>query len=81
MFPPDRVYAEAVEAARRFAAGPTQALRAAKMAINWGARGNVRAGLVLEREVFADLFSTEDQKTGMQWFVDKGEGPAPFSGR
>jgi enoyl-CoA hydratase/carnithine racemase len=78
--PADRVYAEAVAAAGRYAKGPTQALRAAKVAVNWGARGNVRGGLVIEREVFADLFATEDQRTGMQWFADKQKGPAPFSG-
>ena len=78
--PADQVYERAVEAARRYAKGPVQALRAAKVAINWGARGNVRGGLVIEREVFADLFATEDQRTGMEWFVGKNKGPAPFSG-
>jgi enoyl-CoA hydratase len=57
------------------------ALRAAKIAINWGARGDFRSGIVLEREVFADLFSTEDQKTGMQSLLDQGPGKATFSGR
>jgi enoyl-CoA hydratase/carnithine racemase len=76
----EEVYPKAVEAARRFARGPLQALRAAKTAINWGARGDVRTGLVIEREAFSDLFSSEDQRTGMQWFVDKQKGPAPFTG-
>jgi enoyl-CoA hydratase/carnithine racemase len=78
--PPEEVYPKAVEAARRFSRGPLQALRAAKTAINWGARGDVRTGLVIEREAFADLFSSEDQLAGMQWFVDKQKGPAPFTG-
>jgi enoyl-CoA hydratase/carnithine racemase len=81
VFPADEVYGRAVEAARRFAKGPLAALRAAKVAINWGARGDFRSGIVLERELFADLFSTEDQKTGMQSLLDQGPGKATFSGR
>jgi enoyl-CoA hydratase/carnithine racemase len=81
VFPPDQVYLKAVEAARRYAHGPRAALRAAKIAVNWGARGDFRAGIVLERELFADLFSTEDQKTGMQSLMDQGPGKAKFVGR
>src|SRR5918999_2179433 len=60
--PPERVSQEAVDAARRFARGPRVALRAAKVAVNWGARSDLRTGVAIEREVFSDLFSTEDQK-------------------
>jgi enoyl-CoA hydratase/carnithine racemase len=81
VFPPHEVYGQALEAARRFAAGPTAALRAAKIAVNWGARGDVQTGLIIEREVFADLFATEDQKEGMRSFLEKGPGKASFSGR
>jgi len=77
--PDDQVYAVSLEEARRYAAGPLQALRAAKVAVNWGARGDFRSGLVIEREVFADLFSTEDQKEGMQAFSEKRK--AEFTGR
>jgi len=81
VFASDQVYDEAVEMARRYAHGPRAALRAAKIAVNWGARGDFRAGIVLERELFADLFSTEDQKTGMQSLLDQGPGKAKFVGR
>lgn len=81
VFAPEDVYPRAVEAARAYAKGPLAALRAAKMAVNWGARGDFRTGIVLEREAFADLFSTEDQKTGMQSLLDQGPGKASFSGR
>jgi enoyl-CoA hydratase/carnithine racemase len=81
VFAPEEVYPRAVEAARRYAKGPLAALRAAKVAVNWGARGDFRTGIVLERELFADLFSTEDQKTGMQSLLDQGPGKATFSGR
>jgi len=69
--PSGEVYDKAVETARRYAQGPTAALRAAKIAVNWGARGDFRSGVVLEREVFADLFATDDQKEGMEAFVEK----------
>ena len=81
VFASDQVYPKAVEVARRYAHGPRAALRAAKIAVNWGARGDFRAGIVLERELFADLFSTEDQKTGMQSLLDQGPGKAKFVGR
>jgi enoyl-CoA hydratase/carnithine racemase len=77
--PDDQVYTAAVEAARAYANGPLQALRAAKVAVNWGSRGDFRSGLVIEREVFADLFSTHDQKEGMQAFAEKRK--ADFTGK
>jgi cyclohexa-1,5-dienecarbonyl-CoA hydratase len=75
----DDVYAAALETARQYAEGPTTALRAAKVSIGTGARSDFRTGLVLERETFADLFSTEDQKEGMRAFVEKDQ--AKFTGR
>jgi enoyl-CoA hydratase/carnithine racemase len=81
VFPAADVYAKAVEAASRYARGPLAALRAAKVAVNWGARGDFRSGVALEREVFAALFATDDQKEGMRSFVEQGPGKATFSGR
>jgi enoyl-CoA hydratase/carnithine racemase len=81
VFPDGEVLDQAQEAARRYAKGATVALRAAKVAINWGARDDLRGGLVLEREVFADLFATEDQKTGMRSLLEQGPGKATFAGR
>jgi enoyl-CoA hydratase/carnithine racemase len=78
VLPDEQVYAAAVEAALGYARGPLQALRGAKVAVNWGSRGDFRSGLVIEREVFADLFSTHDQKEGMQAFADKRK--AEFDG-
>ncbi len=77
--PLGEVFGQAVEAARRYANGPRAALRAAKVAVNWGGRGDFRSGLVLERELFADLFSTADQTEGMAAFIEKRD--AAFTGR
>src|SRR6266545_2513236 len=75
----DDVYQAALDAARQYAEGPTAALRAAKVAINWGVRSDFRTGLILEREAFSGLFATEDQKEGMRAFVEKDQ--AKFTGR
>jgi hypothetical protein len=37
--------------------------------------------LVLETRLFAQLFGTEDQQTGMRSFLENGPGKAQFSGR
>lgn len=79
VLPAAQVYERAVEAAAAHASGPTVALRAAKVAVNWGARGDFRTGLVVERELFADLFATDDQKEGMGAFLEKRQ--AEFRGR
>jgi enoyl-CoA hydratase/carnithine racemase len=81
VFPSGEVYERAVEDARRYARGPLQALRAAKSAINQGSRGDFRRGLLLEREMFADLFTTEDQRIGMRSFLEQGPGKAEFTGK
>jgi enoyl-CoA hydratase len=75
------VAAEATTLARRFASGPPLALKAAKQAIDEGLQAGLDAGLLMEREAFAQLFSTEDQKIGMQSFFEQGPGKAAFTGR
>ena len=72
-------YAEAVELARGFAGGPRAALRAAKAAVTWGSRVDLRTGVAFEREAFSDLFTTADQKEGMAAFVEKRK--PDFTGR
>ncbi|MGH2675053.1 MAG: enoyl-CoA hydratase/isomerase family protein [Actinomycetota bacterium] len=75
----DDPYAEALEVATGYAAGPRAALRAAKAAITWGSRVDLRTGVAIEREAFSDLFTTEDQKEGMAAFVEKRK--PDFTGR
>ena len=79
VMPAGETYTAAVAAAREYAQAPTSALRAAKIAVNWGSRIDLRTGLVIEREAFVDLFATEDQKEGMRAFTAK-EQPR-FTGR
>jgi enoyl-CoA hydratase/carnithine racemase len=71
VLPAADVFPAAIEAAARFASGPVLAFRAAKMALNAAAHGDQARGLALEREVFRDLFASEDQKEGMRAFLEK----------
>ncbi|HEX2073439.1 MAG TPA: enoyl-CoA hydratase-related protein [Geodermatophilus sp.] len=79
--PDDEVYVTAVAMARKFAAGPPLAMAAAKRAIDEGLDVPLAEGLALESRLFAELFDTEDQKTGMRSFLEHGPGKAAFSGR
>jgi enoyl-CoA hydratase len=47
------------------------AVAAAKRAIRRGAGQPLEAGIALERQLFASLFATRDQKEGMRAFLDK----------
>jgi len=79
--PDAEVYSTAVAMARKFAAGPPLALAAAKQAIDEGLDGPMEQGLALESRLFAGLFDTEDQATGMRSFLESGPGKATFTGR
>lgn len=79
--PDAEVYVTAVAMARKLAAGPPLALAAAKRAIDGGLDRSLDEGLALETELFAGLFDTEDQATGMRSFLESGPGKATFTGR
>lgn len=79
--PAGEVYDRAVSVAARYARGPTVALQAAKDVIQTGVDSDMTTGLLLERQAFAALFATEDQKVGMETFAEQGPGKAKFTGR
>jgi enoyl-CoA hydratase len=78
---PDDVYQAAQRWAQQFVTGPARALAAAKSAIDLGLDTDLGTGLKLESQIFAALFATEDQKTGMTSFIENGPGKATFSGK
>jgi enoyl-CoA hydratase/carnithine racemase len=78
---PDEVYRRAVELATTYANGPRVALQAAKDAIQNGIDADMTTALLLERQAFAALFASEDQKIGMKSFAEEGPGKAKFTGR
>lgn len=78
---PDAVLETSVEWAQTFVGGPRIALGAAKRAINNGLNADLATGLSIETTEFAALFATDDQKSGMDSFVNEGPGKAHFQGR
>jgi enoyl-CoA hydratase len=79
VFEPDELIERVLEVARSLAAKSPLALAAAKASVNRALQGDVEEGLAAEADTFAQLFASEDQKEGMEAFVEKR---APrFSGR
>ncbi|MFN2388487.1 MAG: enoyl-CoA hydratase/isomerase family protein [Actinomycetota bacterium] len=79
--PAGEVIDKAQARAQRYAAGPGVALTAAKQVMQNGMGVDMTSALLLERQAFAALFATEDQKTGMRSFMEHGPGKARFVGR
>ena len=67
------VYNEAVNLAKELMKKPAMALAAAKTAINTGALKSLEDGKIVERNEFALLFDTHDQKEGMAAQLEKRE--------
>ncbi|WP_019145266.1 enoyl-CoA hydratase/isomerase family protein [Aeromicrobium massiliense] len=81
VFPAAEVYERAVAWAAQFVGGPALALRAAKDAVDRGLEVDLQTGLEIERQAFTALFATDDQRAGMQSFMENGPGKATFTGR
>jgi enoyl-CoA hydratase len=62
---------EAIKLANEIAARPPIAVRFAKEAINKAFETSLADGLEFERRLFYFLFATDDQKEGMQAFIEK----------
>ena len=69
----------ALALASEIAALPPLAVRAAKEAVNRAYELSLEAGLEFERRNFFNLFASEDQKEGMQAFIEKR--PPQFAGK
>lgn len=79
--PHEELHDRALALAARYAAGPLQAIAAAKRCIDEGLDGALAPGLRLEQELFARVFDTEDAGTGVASFREHGPGKATFTGR
>jgi enoyl-CoA hydratase len=62
---------EALKLAEEIASRAPLAVRTAKKMINHVYEESLSAGLAEEKQAFYDLFSSEDQKEGMQAFIEK----------
>jgi enoyl-CoA hydratase len=79
--PAGDVYEAAVTFARELAAGAVVAQGLAKQAIDQGLASELADGLALERELFRQVFATEDARIGVRSFLESGPGKARFVGR
>jgi enoyl-CoA hydratase len=77
--PVERCLADAVSWAKKLAAGPPVAQRLAKESVLFAFESPLESGLRHERRLFTELFATEDQKEGMEAFLQKR--PPEFRGR
>lgn len=77
--PDSEVLATAMEMARTIAALPPLAVMQIKEVVLAGMDASLEAALLLERKAFQVLFSTADQKEGMQAFLEKRK--PQFQGR
>jgi enoyl-CoA hydratase/carnithine racemase len=71
VLPADQVFEAAVGDAQAFAAGPREAIAAAKEAIRGAVRSPGPSGIAREKELFVGLFGTDDQREGMRAFIEK----------
>jgi len=71
VLPVDCYLESALAIAAEIASRPSLAIRFAKEAVNQAFEGTLSDGLAAERRLFYSLFATEDQKEGMQAFLEK----------
>ncbi|MGW1956511.1 enoyl-CoA hydratase-related protein [Streptomyces sp. NPDC001920] len=69
--PDERVLPEALEAAATIASYGAAALTAARECVDQALETGLRDGIRFERRVFHALFATDDQKEGMNAFLEK----------
>jgi len=69
--PAERVLQEALEAATVIAAYSLPSVMMAKESINRAYETTLNEGVLFERRVFHSMFATDDQKEGMNAFVEK----------
>ena len=79
LVPSEGTLEAALDLAERIAAMPPLAVTAAKEAVNRAQELPLREGVAAERRLFYSLFATDDQKEGMQAFLEKR--PARWRGR
>ncbi|MDD3268019.1 MAG: enoyl-CoA hydratase-related protein [Syntrophomonadaceae bacterium] len=77
--PAGQLMEEANKIAGSFLSKSPVALRTAKKCLNYGENVDLPSGLVFEQKMWSFLFSTEDQKEGMNAFIEKRK--PEFKGR
>jgi enoyl-CoA hydratase len=81
VFPAQVLQAEARALALSFANAAVAAHALAKRAIDAASDDSLAEGLDVERDLFIEVFRTEDATTGVKSFLENGPGKAAFKGR
>lgn len=71
VYPPESLLEEAKKLAQTITANAPLAVRFSKAAINKGMQTDIDTALAIEADLFGLCFSTQDQKEGMNAFVNK----------
>jgi len=79
--PNDQLHERAFALAAEVARGALQAHAAMKQAIDKGMSSTLVDGLLLERQLFTDVFATDDSQIGVKSFLEHGPGKATFTGK
>jgi len=78
---PEQLHVRALELASELARGALQAQRLIKSTVDNGASMALQDGLLLERDVFEQVFYTQDSQIGVASFRQSGPGNATFTGK
>jgi enoyl-CoA hydratase len=79
--PADDLQAHVRAKAAELAKGALAAQALCKRAIDEGLDSSLEDGLLLEQDLFIEVFGTHDAAIGVQSFVENGPGKATFTGR
>jgi enoyl-CoA hydratase len=79
--PNDQLHERAFALAAEVARGALQAHAAMKRAIDEGMSSTLVDGLLLERQLFTDVFATDDSQIGVKSFLENGPGKATVTGK
>ena len=71
VYPAEMLMEQAMKMAKKIASNAPIAVRACKKAVNDGLQTDMDAAVVIEETLFGSCFETEDQKNGMQAFLEK----------
>lgn len=77
----EQLHERALALAAEVAKGALQAQAMMKRAVDEGLDADLAAGLQLERDLFEQVFHTDDSRIGVRSFVEHGPGKAEFTGR
>jgi len=79
--PNDQLHERAFALASEVAAGALVAQGLTKLAVDRGLGQTLAEGLMLERHLFTEVFTTDDSRIGVASFLEHGPGKASFTGR